>query len=82
MWHYGPMMAALSGKCVTVPPAPPSLKQLERLADKVINGVRRGGRVDPGDYVHQQVVANLGGTQAWEALITPLRQLPPFVWPS
>ena len=64
------------------PPLPPSDDLLRRLGERVLTAVRNGCRLNPGDYVHRQMVAELGGSRAWEELITPLRQLPPFVWPS
>ena len=64
------------------PPLPPSDDKLRRLGEQVLSAVRSGGRLNPGDYVHRQMVAELGGSREWEELITPLRQLPPFVWPS
>ena len=63
-------------------PVIPSDETLRRLGNRVLSAVRDGGRINPGDYVHQQMVAELGGSQQWEELVTPLRQLPPFAWPS
>ena len=66
------------------PPLPPSDEKLRRLGERVLTAVRNGGRLTyPATGVHRQLVLDtLGGSQQWEELVTPLRQLPPFVWPS
>ena len=66
------------------PPLPPSDEKLRRLGERVLTAVRNGGRIDnPTTSVHIQVHREIiGGSREWEELITPLRQLPPFVWPS
>ena len=66
------------------PLLPPSDDLLRRLGERVLTGVRNGGRLTyPETSVQQEALANtIGGSREWEELITPLRQLPPFVWPS
>lgn len=66
------------------PLLPPSDDLLRRLGERVLTGVRNGGRLTyPETSVQQEALADtIGGSREWEELITPLRQLPPFVWPS
>ena len=66
------------------PPLPPSDDLLRRLSVRVLDAVRDGGRLTyPATSVHQAAVLDIiGGSRQWEELVTPLRQLPPFVWPS
>ena len=66
------------------PPLPPSDKTLRDLRERVLDAVRNGASVTyPTTSVHMQVHRDLiGGAREWEELVTPLRQLPPFVWPS
>lgn len=65
-------------------PVIPSDESLRRLGQRVLSAVRDGGRLTfPATSVQQEALANtIGGSREWEELVTPLRQLPPFVWPS
>lgn len=65
-------------------PLPPSDDMLRRLSERVLAAVGEGGQLKhPDSWVHRQTVDDIiGGTREWEDLVTPLRQLPPFVWPS
>lgn len=66
------------------PPLPPSDDLLRRLGERVLSAVRDGGRLAyPETSVQTAALADtIGGSREWEELVTPLRQLPPFVWPS
>ena len=45
------------------------MTELQTLADRVLAAVRDGSRINPGArYVHRQLVDEIGGTAAWEAM--------------
>ena len=48
----------------------PVIEQIEMksMADEVINEVRNGGHINLGPSIHRQLVEEMGGSQAWEAL--------------
>lgn len=47
----------------------PELGELKAMADTVIDTVRNGEHINPGCcYIHRQLVDEMGGTPAWEAL--------------
>lgn len=87
---YGAIGFIGEPRAVSIPArkAAPSDREIQRLRDRLLDAsrshLRAGGRITyPTTSVHQQVVNDtIGGSWEWEELITPLRQLPPFVWPS
>lgn len=44
------------------------MTDLQAIADQILAAARNGARIFPGHYIHRQLIDEMGGTQAWEAL--------------